>query len=37
VTRTQSIKTVYERQLQIAKDPGTSVQELRSRFPALNR
>jgi methylthioribose-1-phosphate isomerase len=37
VTRTQSIKAVYERQLQIAKDPGTAVEDLRSRFPALNR
>jgi hypothetical protein len=37
VGRTQSIKTVYERQLQIAKDPGAAVEDLRSRFPALNR
>jgi hypothetical protein len=29
--------TVYERQLQIAKDPGAAVEDLRSRFPALNR
>ena len=37
VARTQSIKTVYERQLKIAKDPGAAVDDLRSRFPALNR
>jgi hypothetical protein len=37
VARTQSIKAVYERQLQIAKDPGAAVEDLRSRFPALNR
>jgi hypothetical protein len=37
VGRTQSIKAVYERQLQIAKDPGAAVDDLRSRFPALNR
>ena len=37
VARTQSIKAVYERQLKIAKDPGTAVDDLRSRFPALNR
>jgi hypothetical protein len=37
VGRTQSIKTVYERQLQIAKDPGAAVDDLHSRFPALNR
>jgi hypothetical protein len=36
VGRTQSIKTVYERQLQIAKDPGAAVEDLRRRFPALN-
>jgi NADH dehydrogenase/NADH:ubiquinone oxidoreductase subunit G len=36
VARTQSIKAVYERQLQIAKDPGAAVEDLRS-FPALNR
>jgi hypothetical protein len=35
--RTQSIKTVYERQLKIVKDPGAAVDDLRSRFPALNR
>jgi hypothetical protein len=28
---------VYERQFQIAKVPGTAVEDLRSRFPALNR
>jgi hypothetical protein len=37
VARTQSIKAVYERQLEIAKDPGAAVDDLRSRFPALNR
>jgi hypothetical protein len=37
VARTQSIKAVYERQLQIAKDPGAAVEDLRRRFPALNR
>jgi len=37
VGRTQSIKAVYEGHLQIAKDPGTAVEDLRSRFPALNR
>jgi hypothetical protein len=37
VARTQSIKTVFERQLQIAKDPGAAVDDLHSRFPALNR
>jgi hypothetical protein len=36
VARTQSIKAVYERRLEIAKDPGTAVEELRRRFPALN-
>ena len=36
VARTQSIKAVYERQLQIAKDPGAAVDDLRRRFPALN-
>jgi methylthioribose-1-phosphate isomerase len=36
VARTQSIKTVYKRQLQIAKDPGAAVDDLRRRFPALN-
>jgi hypothetical protein len=36
VARTQSIKAVYERQLEIAKDPGAAVEELRRRFPALN-
>jgi NADH dehydrogenase/NADH:ubiquinone oxidoreductase subunit G len=33
---TQSIKAVYERQLEIAKDPGAAVDDLRRRFPALN-
>jgi hypothetical protein len=37
VARTQSIKTVYERQREIAKDPGAAVDDLRRRFPALNR
>jgi len=37
VAWTQSIKAVYERQLKIAKDPGAAVDDLRSRFPALNR
>jgi hypothetical protein len=37
VARTQSIKAMYERQLQIAKNPGAAVEDLRSRFPALNR
>ena len=37
VARTQSIKAVYERQLEIVKDPGAAVDDLRSRFPALNR
>jgi hypothetical protein len=32
VARTQSIKAVYERQLQITKDPGAAVEDLRSRF-----
>ena len=36
VARTQSIKAVYERQLEIAKDPGAAVDDLRRRFPALN-
>jgi hypothetical protein len=36
VARTQSITAMYERQLQIAKDPGAAVEDLRS-FPALNR
>jgi signal transduction histidine kinase len=36
VARTQSIKAVYERQVEIAKDPGTAVDDLRRRFPALN-
>jgi hypothetical protein len=37
VARIQSIKAVYDRQLKIAKDPGTAVEDLRGRFPALNR
>jgi hypothetical protein len=37
VARTQSIKTVYERQLEIAKDPGAALDDFRRRFPALNR
>ena len=32
VARTQSIKAVYERQLEIAKDPGAAVEDLRRRF-----
>jgi uncharacterized membrane protein YheB (UPF0754 family) len=36
VVRTQSMKAVYERQLEIAKDPGAAVDDLRRRFPALN-
>ena len=36
VARTQSIKAVCERQLEIAKDPGPAVDDLRRRFPALN-
>jgi len=36
VARTQSIKAVYERQLEIAKDPVAAVEDLRRRFPALN-
>ena len=36
VARTQSIKAVYERQREIAKDPGAAVDDLRRRFPALN-
>ena len=36
VARTQSIKALYERQLEIAKDPCAAVDDLRRRFPALN-
>jgi hypothetical protein len=36
VARPQSIKAVYERQLEIAKDPGAAVDDLRRRFPAPN-
>jgi hypothetical protein len=32
VARTQSIKAVYERQLQIARDPAATVEDLRSAF-----